>query len=238
MSTAIRILNIIADADRPLALGEIAQRADIGPSTAHRYIQSLVEEGLTVQDGPNMPYDLGPTALRLGIAALRRIDQVEAAAREMKILCADLAISGGVAVWTRYGPTLVRWYRNEVFSVASVKLGDVLPLDNTACGYTYQAYLPEQEVAVVRDQQPASFRGSPPCPQVLQDIRKAQGYSMIGRLQAGVTGQAAAVFDAQGEVCCCMTIVAGLGFDETPSNLEALFEAANRVNGIQTSSNS
>lgn len=230
VSTAIRILEVLAEAAQPLALGEIARRTKIGNSSAHRQIQSLLDGGMVQQEGPNMPYALGRKALQIGLAAARRIDPLESAASELKALCDCLAVSGGIAVWTNNGPTLVRWYRSEVFSIASVKLGDVLPLDKTACGLTFQAFLPRREIEAVRAQQPEAFRGTPPSSDLLQEIRARQGFSLTGHLEIGVTGQAAALFDPQGEISCVMTIVAGLGFSEDPEHMQALFDAAARIN--------
>src|SRR5690606_31840859 len=83
VSIAARFLDILAKADGPLPLGEIARRAGTGTSTAHRYMQSLVREGLAAQDETTGRYDLGAAALNVGIAALRRIEPVEVAARLM-----------------------------------------------------------------------------------------------------------------------------------------------------------
>ena len=86
VSIAARFLDILAKADGPLVLGEIARRAQTGSSTAHRYMQSLVREGLAAQDDVTGYYDLGPAALSIGVRAIRRIDAVEVAARAMKAL--------------------------------------------------------------------------------------------------------------------------------------------------------
>lgn len=142
VSTAAGFLRVLANASGPLALGVIAKRAGTSGSMAHRYLQSLVREELAVQDPASGHYDLGPLALGVGVAALRRLDPVELAASEMKQFAERTAASAGVAIWTERGPTLVRWYRSAVFSINSLALGDVLPLDNSACGLMFQAFLP------------------------------------------------------------------------------------------------
>ncbi|MBO9475688.1 IclR family transcriptional regulator [Shimia sp. R10_1] len=232
--TAVRILEVMAAAERPLALGEIAKRAEIGTSSAHRYIQSLLATRMVTQDGPNQPYDLGQNALQIGLSAARRFDLMDAASHEMKALCGELAVSGGIAVWTDQGPTLVRWYRSETFSIASLKLGDVLPLDNTACGLLFQAFMSKKQIETARQAQPKAFRGEPPAPQTLEQIRQDKAVSITGHLKAGVTGQAAAVFDSQDEISCVMTIVAGIGFTENPEDMKMLCEAAKRLNHDRT----
>ena len=136
VSIAARFLNTLANAEGELALGEVARRTGTGGSTAHRYLQSLVKEGLAKQDPLSGLYDLGPAALSIGIGALKRIDAVDIAAQRMKALAQRHAASGGVAIWTDRGPTLVRWYRSAYFSINPLALGDILPIDNTCLLYT------------------------------------------------------------------------------------------------------
>jgi predicted transcriptional regulator len=49
VSIAARFLKILANAENELPLGEVAKRAGTGGSTAHRYLQSLVKEGLATE---------------------------------------------------------------------------------------------------------------------------------------------------------------------------------------------
>ncbi|SMX51062.1 IclR family transcriptional regulator [Actibacterium lipolyticum] len=224
VAIAARFLNVLANAEEPLALGVIARRTDTGASSAHRYLQSLVKEQLAAQDPVSGLYDLGPAALNVGIAALRRIDPVEIAAAHMKSLTGNSAASGGVAIWTERGPTLVRWYRSAFFSVNSVALGDVLPLDNTACGLVFQAFLPAARVDAARQMQPEHFRGAPPHDDVLANIRATGHAEMSNHLLPHVTGQAVPVFDAQQEIACVMTTVANLG--QNAGDQKALLQAA------------
>ena len=118
VSIAARFLNLLSRSDTGLALGELAKRAGTGRSTAHRYMQSLVREGLVIQDPASGSYDLGPAALGIGISALRRINPVETAGREMKALAAQIGASCGVAIWTERGPTVVRWARSASFFIS------------------------------------------------------------------------------------------------------------------------
>ncbi|SDG90795.1 IclR family transcriptional regulator [Alloyangia pacifica] len=226
VSTAAGFLRVLANASGPLALGVIAKRAGTSGSMAHRYLQSLVREELAVQDPASGHYDLGPLALGVGMAALRRLDPVELAAREMKQFAERTAASAGVAIWTERGPTLVRWYRSAVFSINSLALGDVLPLDNSACGLMFQAFLPEDRIARARVSQPEGFRGSRPDPGVLAEVRATSWCELKGHLLPHVAGQAVPVFDPQGEIACVMTTVANLGDEVTDAIGRDLREVA------------
>ncbi|GLU37621.1 transcriptional regulator [Pseudomonas sp. NBRC 100443] len=230
VSIAARFLNVLANAESELSLGEVARRTQTGGSTAHRYLQSLVKEGLAKQDPASGLYDLGPAALSIGIGALKRIEAVDIAAQHMKSLALRHAASGGVAIWTDRGPTLVRWYRSAYFSINPLALGDILPIDNTACGLVFQAFLPKARIEAARKQQPAHFRGSPPSAAVLADIRQHCWAELTSHLLSNVTGQAAPVFDAQQEIVCVMTTVTDLGQLHLPEDRQALFHEAELVN--------
>ncbi|WP_138466549.1 IclR family transcriptional regulator [Poseidonocella sp. HB161398] len=229
IAVGARFLEALAAADGPQALGQLARRTGSGSSTAHRYLQSLVREGLARQDPASGLYDLGPSALALGIAALKRIDPVDIASAEMRRLAEESAASAGVAIWTERGPVLVRWHRSAIFSISSLGLGDILPLDNTACGLVFQAHLAPALIAVARASQPAAFRGSPPAPETLAAIRRSRRAELTSHLLSGVTGQAAPVFDAQGGLACVITTVADLNRMQGPGEREAIFAAADRI---------
>jgi len=170
-------------------------------------MQSLMLEALVAQDRTTGRYDLGPAALHIGIGPLRRIEPVEVAARLMKSLAACIAASCGVAIWTERGPTIVRWYRSSDFMVSTVSLGDVLPLDNTATGLVFQAFLPAERIEAARRMQPSSFRGKPPGADVLEAVRREGGADLREHLFSLLTGKAAPVFDAQNEIACVVTTV-------------------------------
>lgn len=209
-----------------MTLGEVSRETGTSASTAHRYLRSLIAEGFAAQDRESGRYDLGPAALSVGIGALRRIEPVEVAAGYMKKFSGALAASAGVAIWTERGPTLVRWYRSAYFSVSTVMLGDVLPVDNTACGLVFQAFMPPERVDAARRQQPVNFRGKPPGAAALDVIRQAGAAELSEHLFSSLTGKAAAVFDAQGEIACVVTTVSLIDAARSENHFALLVEAA------------
>ena len=230
ISIAMRFLQVLAAGGRALPLAEIARLTRTGRSTAHRYLQSLVKEGLAVQDPVSGHYDLGAAALSIGIAALRRVDAVEMAGIQMKQLAENHAMSGGVAIWTDRGPTLVRWYRSAQFAITPLGLGDVLPLDNTACGLVFQAHLPRAAIEAVRRVQPAHFSGTSPGKAVIDRVRREGWAELTSHLLSNVTGQAAPILDAQGELTCVITTVTDLGKLNRPDDRLALQDVARLIN--------
>ncbi|MFC3058636.1 IclR family transcriptional regulator [Paenirhodobacter populi] len=230
ITIAMRFLNVLALAGQALPLVDLARQTRTGRSTAHRYMQSLVKEGLASQDPVSGHYDLGAGALSIGIAALRRVDAVEMAGVQMKQLAANHAMSGGVAIWTDRGPTLVRWYRSAYFSITPLGLGDTLPVDNTACGLVFQAFLPRATIEAARRVQPAHFVGTLPGKPVIDRVRREGWAELTSHLLSNVTGQAAPILDAQGELTCVVTTVTDLGKLNRPEDRLALQDVARLIN--------
>lgn len=229
VATATRFLTILANGEEPLALGELARRAGTGNSSAHRYVQSLVKEGLATQDPASGLYDLGPAALNIGLAALQRIDPVDIATRHAKELASHYGINAGIVIWTSRGPTVVRWFRRANYIIGSLGLGDILPLDNTATGLVYQAFLPANIIEEARQVQERHFDGSPPNQAVLEQVRSDCFAELTGHLYPEIAGQAVPIFDAQREIACVMATVTNLAATRDMGDGAALLERARLI---------
>ena len=73
------LLQVLADAEGPLMLRDLARAAAMSAAKAHRYLVSFQRLQLVVQDAASTRYDLGPAALKLGLASLSRLDAVRLA---------------------------------------------------------------------------------------------------------------------------------------------------------------
>lgn len=229
VSIAARVLETLSTANGPLTLSELARACHIGAPTAHRYLQSLIKEGLVRQDGPSGHYSLGHAALSIGLSALRHIEPVEAAATQMKALAERISASCGVVIWTDLGPVVVRWYRSARFAISTVALGDVLPLDNTACGLVFQAFLPPQRIKAARERQPETFRGQRGDERQYAKVRDECFAERVEHLFTSLTGKAAPIFDAQDELVCVVTTVSTLEAATQERHADAVREAAAQV---------
>lgn len=236
VSIAARVLQALSAADGPLALTALARTCRIGAPTAHRYLQSLIKEGLVQQDGSSGHYSLGHAALSIGLSALRQIEPVEVAASHMKALASRIAASCGVVIWTDLGPVIVRWYRSARFAISTVALGDVLPLDNTACGQVFQAFLPAQRIEAARERQPEAFRGRRGDERQHAQVRAECFAERVEHIFTSVTGKAAPIFDAQGELVCVVTTVSAVDAATAEGHADALRQVAAQV-CVQTGGN-
>ncbi|MDR2330524.1 MAG: helix-turn-helix domain-containing protein, partial [Comamonas sp.] len=97
------LLQALVEARGPLALKDLAHAAAMPAAKAHRYLVSYQRSGLVKQDAATSRYDLGPMALQLGLAALRRSDAVRLARERMPDWLERLGHTVALAVWGNHG---------------------------------------------------------------------------------------------------------------------------------------
>lgn len=137
----LRIANVLAEAEGPMALSEIAKAAGMPASKAHRYLVSLCRSGLMEQDPASSRYDLSRSAIRMGLAALSRLDEFRAADAILQELHRATRIASYAMVWGGQGPVPVRRAESAPFIVAA-RIGATISTVNSSAGRVFAAYLP------------------------------------------------------------------------------------------------
>lgn len=140
VETGIRVLNVLASERKSLRLRDLAALSDMSKSQAHRYLLAFINTGLVRQDNASGLYELGPTALRIGLAALSRVDAVHEATVELRKLVDHTGHTGIISIWGDYGPTIIRWMDGQHPVVVSLGVGSTLPVLNTAAGLVFCAF--------------------------------------------------------------------------------------------------
>ena len=79
---ALTVLEILADANEPLGVNEIARRLDVSASSASRLLGTLAAHGLVEKVPATGRFRLGVRLLQLGTHVLQRLD-VRALARPL-----------------------------------------------------------------------------------------------------------------------------------------------------------
>ena len=131
----------------PLMLKDVAASAGMSAAKAHRYLVSFQRLGLVTQDPRTARYDLGPAALKLGLASLTRLDGVRLARERMPALMETIGHTLALAVWGNHGPTIVHWEESPQAVTANLRLGDVMPLLSSATGRCFAAFMSPEVVA-------------------------------------------------------------------------------------------
>jgi DNA-binding IclR family transcriptional regulator len=155
VETAARVLAAFIGAPGALPLKAVAASAGMSGGKAHRYLVSLCRAGLVEQDTETQRYNLGGLALRVGLAALARLDVVRLAAPVLVDLRDRLNETVCLAVWGESGPTVVRWEESTRPVTVNVRIGSTLPLFLSATGRTFLTWMSDHRIAplVAREQQ-------------------------------------------------------------------------------------
>ncbi|MFC0385954.1 IclR family transcriptional regulator [Muricoccus vinaceus] len=220
-----RLIEALEAADGPVTLKELAAAAGMPPSRAHAYLASLRAVGLVTQVEEGGRYDLGPRALSLGLAALGRLDVREAALEAMRSFRDETGEAVHLSVWSGQSPVIVSRLDGRRGVSLAIRLGFALPLDRSASGRIFLAFLPE---------------AGPPVQGLRREVDavRRRGIAITdGLLNAGFAALSVPVFDHAGELAAAMTTLGAAGhIDITPDGptafrLRAAGEAASTALG-------
>ena len=213
------LLEGLAQARAPLMLKEAAAAAGKSAAKAHRYLVSFQRLGLVTQDPRTSRYDLGPASLKLGLAALTRLDPVRLARERMPALLEALQHTVALAVWGNHGPTVVHWEESAQSVTANLRLGDVMPLLSSATGRCFAAYLPAELTQGMLDaeMQRAQQTGRTDLPLNPKDLRallsevRAHGTArVVDTLLPGIVAFCTPVFDSSGHLVMGITTLGSI----------------------------
>jgi DNA-binding IclR family transcriptional regulator len=135
------ILRALVQAKGPQTLTALATATGMPPGKAHKYLASFVRCGLVTQTESGGRYDLGPFALEMGLAAMRRIAVMDIAQAALDDLRDQLGTTVSMAVWANHGPTIVRWAETPDIMSLTIRIGTVMPLLTSSFGRIFAAFL-------------------------------------------------------------------------------------------------
>ena len=219
------ILKSLAALGGAASLTAVAQA--VGESTAkvHRYMASLVEQGLVAQDAATQRYFLGQAAIHIGLAALRQCDPIRAGEPALARIQSELGVTCFIAVMGNQGPTILRIEEPALPVVVNVRAGSVLPLLWSATGQVFLALgagtaLPaqaRQEWALATPRQRAVLPEPAAIDALCQQVR-VQGFASVqDLLLPGISAAAAPLLRHDGAVVGALTALGATGgFDARP----------------------
>jgi DNA-binding IclR family transcriptional regulator len=198
---AMTVLLALEDGAGPMSLSQVAARANMQPSKAHRYLVSLARAGLVTQGATSGQYDLGPALRRMGAEALRRMDEVGLASQHLPGLRDRTQHAVNLAVWGDNGPIVVRWDYGAYALPVTVRVGATMPLLSSAIGRVFLAYMPESLTAPVLKVQYGPDDASPFDADEIEQIKatvRGEGMAFTsGSLIPDLASLAAPVFTAE-----------------------------------------
>lgn len=207
-----RLLLALADSGSALTLKDLAAHAGMTPSRAHPYLVSYGRLGLIEQDSSGR-YDLGPAALRVGLASLQRLEPMTVAEPVIRQLAAKTGHAIAIAVWGNFGPTVVRLIEAQQPLHVSLRIGSVLSLFDTATGRAFASVLPQerlrQAIAGPLGEAMPQEKWHQRQHEILEIVQEARQHGVSRAISSpipGVNAFSAPVFDLEGNPVLVITM--------------------------------
>jgi DNA-binding IclR family transcriptional regulator len=213
-----------------MPLKALAAASGMPPGQAHAYLVSFCAIGL-VRQRPDGQYELGPYALTLGLAALNRLDVREAAIEPMERFSRQTGESVHLSVWSGQSPVIVSRVDGSRDVSLSIRIGFAPPLNNSASGRIFTAYLPDAQAIAHK-----ALRGPSLTAQhrILADIRRSGLANSDNAVNRGFAAISMPVFDHDHRLVAAMTALgpaAHLDVQPGGATAAALREASAAVSG-------
>lgn len=221
-----RLVETLAAAPGAMSLKALSAAAKLTSSKSHRYLASFMRCELVVQDPATGLYNLGPAALQMGFAAMRRIDPLQKALTAVQKLSTSTGSTTMLTTWGEHGPVILRWVQGLRPVYSTLHVGMVVPLLVSATGHVYLAYMPRHVVKrIVAREQRAMREGDGAGADVEAIAREVagRGFGRVrGDLITGLSAAAAPVFDGQGSLVAVLTLVSTMALDLSDKDIAAL----------------
>jgi DNA-binding IclR family transcriptional regulator len=192
-----------------------AVAAEVLESTAkvHRYMASLIQEGLVAQDPLTQRYYLGHEAIQIGLAAMRQCDPIRLGESALVRLQEELGVTCFLAIMGNKGPTILRFEEPGLPVTINVRAGSVLPLLWSATGRIFVSFVDDgqireqikTELSSATIDQRASLNDDEAIERLRQETRTHQCAVVQDTLLRGISAVAAPIFDHKGRVSAVLT---------------------------------
>ncbi len=223
--TGMAVLKGLARLGGRASLTGLAAYVGESPAKVHRYLVSLIEEGLVTQDALTQQYRLGPEAMMIGAAAMRQADPVRIAEPALVRLREQLEVTTFVAVMGNKGPTIIRFEEPGLPVTVNARVGSVMPLLWSSTGRVFLGLLEDTRVLALAEEElahaDASLRAqldaADPIGELRRRVQAMRCASVKDTNLKGISAVSAPLFDHTGKVCAVLTALGATGgFDASP----------------------
>ncbi|WP_239384344.1 IclR family transcriptional regulator [Delftia tsuruhatensis] len=224
--TCLAVLKALATLGGRASLTAIGVAVEESPAKVHRYLASLMAEGLVEQDRGGTQYALASEAIRVGLAAMRQCDPIRVAEPALVHLREALQVTSFVAVMGNLGPTIVRFEEPGLPVTVNVRVGSVMSLLWSATGRAFFAFMDDdarvdallaQELAEAPPARRALLDAEDPLGVLRREIRAAGCAAIRDVNLPGISAVAAPLHDYTGHVVGVLCALgASGGFDPDP----------------------
>jgi DNA-binding IclR family transcriptional regulator len=209
-----QLLLAMAASAKPMMLRDIAALAGMPAAKAHPYLVSFSRLGLVEQDRASGRYELGPAALQMGLACMRRLNPVRIGTDAIILLAEEIGQTIALALWGNHGPTVVRIEESGSVHV-NMRVGSIMSLLGTATGRVFAAFLPPKMIQTFLTSRHEASIGDDSVrnisreetESVLAEVRQREMARAVGRPIPGVNAFSVPVFDQSGSLALVITAI-------------------------------
>jgi DNA-binding IclR family transcriptional regulator len=214
VSRALRLLALLADADGPVTIKYVSDQMGLAPSTVHRLLGLLKDEGFVADVLESRSYAIGPQFYRVSAQVINGASQMDFIAHALEDLAAahNETILFGQYLPTENSLSFAIRCDGQQKLLYQIDMHKPLSLVWGASGKAILAQLPEYKVAEILETEgnaPGNDATPPDFNMLindLRDIRRAEYCVSYGEKLPGSRGIAAPLFDRSGIIgSICLT---------------------------------
>lgn len=206
-----RVLLALLKGDRGESyLREVADNSGLSRSQAHRYLLAFINTEMVEQNPSSGRYSLGNLAVRLGLAAMAKMDPLRIATEHLESLLDELKTTGLLSVWGDYGPTVIRWIDGGVPLFTSMHVGSTLPLQGSSTGTLFLTYCPDDQTRerVERERAEGIVVDDADLAKQVEEARQLGYARTYGSVVPGLSAVSAPILESQGRLVATMSVLA------------------------------
>ncbi len=227
---SLRILQMIAFAETPLGVTQVAQGVGIAKGAAHKHLRTLMDHGMVLQDPLTSLYLLGPKIWLMGQKAPEGQVLSEIAAPLMRSIRDELGLAVVLSVPTpKSAFVLATLPSNQPINIG-VRPGSELLLHSSAQGKIFLAFGGRELREALREPLPrATPKTQTQLPNLLaelEDIRRLGYATAPEEAMLGINALAAPILDRSGKLIGSIGLIGSiqhLAAEPPPALLDRLF---------------
>lgn len=235
VTNAARLLRLLAEADRPMGVSEIARQLKLGKSTVHSILQSLADAGLVGASAEGGRYGLDVGAVELGAAALEHLKLGNYLDPPMERLASASKEAVSFAIRSRRDALIVKRFESSQVLRAEIRVGTRMPLHTSASGKCLLAAMSDEQIHELYPEEKLpeweghSIETKTELFEVIERVRE-QGYAVnIDEFTLGVTAVAVGIQDGEGMINGALSIAGPSARFSWEQWLEPLRETAREM---------
>ncbi len=219
VTTGIAVLKGLARLGGRASLTVLAKQVSENPAKVHRYLISMMDEGVVSQDPVSLQYYLGAGSIQIGLAAMRLADPIRVAEPALIRLRESLEMTCFVAVMGNKGPTIVRFEEPGLPVTLNVRVGSVLSLLWSATGRVFLGFMDDSrverlaklELSSTTEVQRSALDTADPIGTIKKEVRKAGMAVVRDTNLQGISAIGVPIFDFSNRVAAVLTVLGATG---------------------------